>query len=216
VVLFVIAFPSFSVKAQDPISVVIQQGITKVIRAVDLKVQRLQNRTIWLQNAQKTVENAMSKIRLEEIAGWVDRQRLLYQDYFLELQEVKTAITDYHTVQEIFELQLALVRAYHSAIRVISRDTHFSLGEVKHMREVYGGILSDGMKSLQALQLVLQPFVTQMTDAERLKVITEVKNDLQKNYDDLRRFTQSNRRLSLARAKSTGEIESIKAWYGIQ
>ena len=216
VIVFVTAFPSFSVNAQDPISVVIQQGITKVIRAVDLKIQRLQNRTIWLQNAQKTVENVMSKIRLEEIAGWVDQQRLLYRDYFEELKKVKTAITNYHTVQKIFELQLSLVRAYHSAVRAISRDTHFSMGELTHMKEVYEGILSDSMKSLQALQLVLQAFVTQMTDAERLKVIAEVKNNLQKNYDDLRRFTETNQRLSLLRAKSTGEIERIKAWYGIQ
>ena len=131
----------------------------------------------------------------------MDQQRLLYRDYFEELKKVKTAITNYHTVQEIFELQLSLVRAYHSAVRAISRDTHFSMGELTHMKEVYEGILSDSMKSLQALQLVLQAFVTQMTDAERLKVIAEVKNNLQKNYDDLRRFTETNQRLSLLRAK---------------
>ena len=41
--------------AQDPITLIIKEGITKVIVAVDLKIQRLQNETIWLQNAQKTL-----------------------------------------------------------------------------------------------------------------------------------------------------------------
>jgi hypothetical protein len=44
-------------KAQDPITLIIKQGIKKVIIAVDLKIQRLQTKTIWLQNAQKVVEN---------------------------------------------------------------------------------------------------------------------------------------------------------------
>ena len=54
--------------AQDPISVIIKEGIKKVIVAVDLKIQRLQNKTIWLQNAQKTIENTMSKLKLDQIS----------------------------------------------------------------------------------------------------------------------------------------------------
>ena len=72
-------------RAQDPITEVIRQGIVKVIRAIDLKIQRLQNETIWLQNAQKTLENTMSKLKLDEISDWVERQRKLYGDYFQEL-----------------------------------------------------------------------------------------------------------------------------------
>src|SRR5688572_10980502 len=50
-----------------PILEVIKQGVVKVIRAVDLKIQRLQNETIWLQHAQKVMENTLSKLKLEEI-----------------------------------------------------------------------------------------------------------------------------------------------------
>ncbi|RZJ37490.1 MAG: conjugal transfer protein TraI, partial [Chryseobacterium sp.] len=39
--------------AQIAVLEVIKAGVKKVIKAVDLKVQRLQNETIWLQNAQK-------------------------------------------------------------------------------------------------------------------------------------------------------------------
>ena len=42
---------------QIPVLEIIKEGITKVIVAVDLKIQRLQNETIWLQNAQKVLEN---------------------------------------------------------------------------------------------------------------------------------------------------------------
>src|SRR5215216_4741827 len=66
--------------AQLAILDIIKQAITKVIVAVDLKVQRLQNKTIWLQNAQKTLENQMSKLKLDEIKDWVENQRKLYDE----------------------------------------------------------------------------------------------------------------------------------------
>src|SRR3954452_7882097 len=77
------------VKAQDAIAEVIKAGIKKAIKAVDLKIQRLQTKTIWLQNAQKVIENTMTKVHLEEIAGWVEKQRTLYADYYSELWRVK-------------------------------------------------------------------------------------------------------------------------------
>lgn len=91
--------------AQDPITEIIKAGIVKVIKAVDLKIQRLQNETIWLQNAQKTIENELSKLKLEEIGDWVEKQRVLYADYFDELQQVKSVIVYYHRVKDITELQ---------------------------------------------------------------------------------------------------------------
>ena len=73
--------------AQLAIIDIIKEGIKKVIVAVDLKVQRLQNKTIWLQQAQKTLENTLSKVKLTEIGDWVERQRKLYADYFEELRQ---------------------------------------------------------------------------------------------------------------------------------
>ncbi len=46
----------------------IRKGVAKVLRAIDLMIQRLQNKTIWLQNAQKVLENKLSQFKLTEIA----------------------------------------------------------------------------------------------------------------------------------------------------
>jgi len=43
-------------KADAQIVEIIKAAITKVVRAVDLQVQRLQTQTIWLQDAQKIIE----------------------------------------------------------------------------------------------------------------------------------------------------------------
>ncbi len=83
--------PIQQTKAQIPIAEIINAAVTKVIIAVDLKVQRLQNETIWLQYAQKALENKMSQLKLDEIKDWAEKQRKLYDDYFQELWKVKAA-----------------------------------------------------------------------------------------------------------------------------
>lgn len=76
--------------AQTPIPIleIIKQGVIKVIKAIDLKIQRLQNKTIWLQNA-KVLENKLSQLKLTEIAQWTEKQRQLCKKYYDELWQVR-------------------------------------------------------------------------------------------------------------------------------
>src|SRR4051812_21997189 len=98
--------------AQFVIGEVIKLTVTKIIKAIDLKVQRMQNKTIWLQNAQKVIENQLSKTKLTEISGWTEQQRLLYSDYYAELGKIKSVITKYQRIKDITLKQAALVREY--------------------------------------------------------------------------------------------------------
>lgn len=202
--------------AQDPIAIVIKEGIAKVIRAIDLKIQRLQTKTIWLQNAQKEIENTMSKLKLDEITGWVEKQRELYKDYFEELQKVKSVLTYYHQVKDITALQLAILKEYKRSIEGIRSDAHFSPEETASMLRVYSGIIDESIQHLDALSLVINAFTTRMSDEKRMEIIEGVRTALQKNYDDLRTFSGGNIRLSLARAKDQKEISVIKSLYGLQ
>jgi flagellin-specific chaperone FliS len=203
-------------EAQDPVTLIIQQGITKVIKAVDLKIQRLQTKTIWLQDAQKLIENTMSKLKLDEITTWAEKQRMLYRDYFEELQKVKWALTYYHKVKEIADLQLAIAKEYKRSYTGIRQDGHFTQGEVAYMGSVYSGIIDESLKNLDGLYLVMNSFATQMTDEKRMEIIDRIGKAIQKNYDDLRNFSMQNIQLSSARAKDQKEIAVIKNLYGLQ
>ncbi len=204
------------VKAQDPITLIIKEGITKVIKAVDLKIQRLQTKTIWLQNAQKVIENTMSMLKLDEITDWVEKQRVLYKDYFEELQKVKIVLTYYHKVKEITELQLAIVKEYKRSVNGIKGDIHFSPEEVSYMGSIYSGIIDESLKNLDGLYLAINSFTTQMSDEKRMEIVDGVGKAIQKNYDDLRNFSAQNIQLSVARAKDQNDISVIKNLYGLQ
>ena len=93
--------------AQLAITEVIKAGIKKVVKAIDLKVQRLQNQTIWLQNAQKVIENQLNKLKLGEISEWTDRQRKLYSNYYEDLMRVKSVISTYKRVRDLVSTQAA-------------------------------------------------------------------------------------------------------------
>lgn len=201
--------------AQASIMEIIKQAITKVIVAVDLQIQRIQTKTIWLQNAQKVLENTMSKLKLDDITNWVQKQKDLYQSYFDELWKVKDVLSYYHKIKEITEQEVALVKQYHRAWNGVQQDHHFTADEVLYMGQVYTGIIDESVRNLDQIALVINSFVTQMTDEKRMKIIDEAAWHMQKNYDDLKTFTNENIQLSLQRAKDENDIAVVKQLYGI-
>lgn len=210
-----VILPVVKSNAQIPIAEIIKQAVTKVIVAVDLKIQRLQNKTIWLQNAQKTLENKMSELRLTEIADWVEKQRTLYAKYFDELWKVKAALSYYQRVKDIIAKQLQLVNEYKAAWALFKQDENFTPDELDYMQEVFNGIMDESVKNLDALSLVINAFATQMSDAKRLEIINEVDSQLDENLGDLREFNNQNKMISLQRASEKGEIETVKRLYGL-
>jgi hypothetical protein len=200
----------------NPIVIIIKAAIKKVIKAMDLMIQRLQNNTIKLQNIQKVLENQLSKLKLTEIAEWTEKTRAIYDQYFKELWQVKNLITTYNRVKEVMEKQVALVDAYKNAWNLIQQDTHFSQDELDYMYQVYGGILDESIKNIAQIELVINSFFTQMSDARRLEIINEAADHIDENLTDLQQFTDQNITLSLQRAKDETDLLLIKRLYGIE
>ena len=206
---------SMNIHAQPGILEIIKAGIVKVIKAVDLKIQRLQNKTIWLQNTQKVLENKMSELKLTQIGDWVEKQKKLYADYFDELWKIKNAITSYQKVREIIQKQVQLVKEYSKAIALFKQDKHFTEKEIDYMRGVYTGILDESVKNIEQIQLVISSFVTQMSDAKRLEIINTASENIDQNISDLRQFNQENIKVSLQRSKDKNDIDAVKKLYGL-
>jgi hypothetical protein len=194
---------------------IIKAGIKKVIRAVDLQIQRQQNKVIWLQDAQKTLENTLSKLKLQEISDWTQKQKDLYGKYFDELKKVKDLIAYYQRIKDITEKQARLAREYSLAWGLLRNDTHFTPQEITYMGRVYDGILSETVKNMDEVMLVAGSFRTQMTDAKRLEILNHAADRVDRNYSDLGAFTKQNAMLSLQRAHSEQEMQMVKKMYGL-
>ncbi len=213
--MFCMFLPIQESKAQIPIVDIIKAAVKKVIKALDLQMQRLQNKTIWLQNAQKTLENKMSQLKLNEIKDWVEKRRKLYDDYFQELRKVKAVLAYYNRVKDIIERQVQMVNEYKGAWTVFKQDKNFTAEELDYMYNIYSGMMDESLKSIDQLFLVVNAFTTQMSDAKRLEIINTVSDNLEQQYVDLKDFNNQNKMLSIQRASERGEIEYVKRLYGI-
>jgi hypothetical protein len=198
-----------------PILEIVKAVTKKVIKAIDLRIQKLQNKTIWLQNAQKKIENVLSKLKLDEISDWTKKQKELYKGYYEELAKVKSIITYYQRIKDITKKQTRLVEEYERAWNLFKQDTHFKDSEIQYMERVYSGILEESVKNIDQIFLILDSFTTQMSDLKRLEIINEASDQIDANYDDLTLFNQQNVMLSLQRAKTEADVNQVKQFYGI-
>jgi hypothetical protein len=205
--------PSTRVDAAIPIAKIIQEGVKKVIKAVDLMIQRLQNKTIWLQNAQKVLENKLNELKLTEIAEWTEKHRKLYQDYYEELWKVKNTIAMYQRVRQVMDKQVRIVDEYRRCWNIVKNDDHFTKSELEYMYKVYSGIMEESVKNLDQILIVIYSFKTQMSDGKRLEIIEEAADQIDQNYFDLKDFNTQNMLLSINRAKDASEIEVVKKLY---
>jgi hypothetical protein len=203
-------------QAQIPIVDLIKGAIKKVIVAIDINVQRLQNKTIALQNAAQQVENTLHLNSLNGINDWLNKEKDLYSGYYEELSKVRKLIADYQAIRGIINQQVQLVSEYRRASALFKGDRHFRPDELRYMDNIYSGILEESLRTIDGLVTTISDLAAQMDDADRLARIQETARAMQTNLDHLRRFNTQNARLSLARAQDERDRTGVKKLYNIR
>ena len=212
--ILVVAMPTQ--QAHAGIFGLIKAIVVKAIKAADLKIQKLQNKTLGLQNAQKKLENQMANRKLNEITNWTKKQKEQYERYFDELKKVKSVIRNYQRVKDILQLQWQITNEYGRVWQQIQKDKNFSAKELQYMGQVYSGILKQTLENVKQVRMITTSYSTEMTDAKRMEIADRIAEDVQENYDNLRRFNHENISLSLSRSKSRQENQQVKDLYGIR
>lgn len=201
------------INAQVP---VIGSIISAVIDAIDAGVEKLQTETIYLQDAQRVLENEMSELKLNDIAGWLQKEKDLYSEYYQELWKVKSYISYYDRVKDIITKEEAVLAEYNRASATFQKDSHFTSAELSSMANVYSGLLKESSENLDQINLVIKAFVTQMSDGQRLKIIDDAGQRIDKNYSDLLQFDEQNMMISLQRSRGENDLNMVKTLYGLQ
>ncbi len=194
---------------------IIRQLAIKVIKAIDLAIQKQQNKTILLQNAQKVIENAMAKLKLDEITNWTRKQKELYEKYFQELRKIKGLISSYQRIKDTMGKLYRMGDEHSRVWALIQNDKHFTSEEISYMKRVYRGIHGQTEQVLTAILEVIKQDQTSMSDSKRLERIHDAADKVDALYAEMVRFTAQNQQISLQRAGSLQEAERIKALYGL-
>lgn len=205
-----------TVQSHAIVWVVVKAALVKVIKAMDLAVQRLQNKTIWLQNAQKTLENTLSKLKLDEISDWTDKHKAQYQKYYEELSKVRAVISGYQRVKDMMTQQVRIVASYKKAFELFKQDKNFTADEIAYMTRVYTGMVNESIKNLDLLLSLIRDKDFKMTDGRRLELLNKAADRMDEVLSDIKLFNQQNMKMSLQRAKDQNEVKVLKQLYEVE
>jgi hypothetical protein len=183
----------------DPVSLI----LSKAIKAIDLKVQRLQNQTLVLQQAQQKAEQQLSKQKLEEIGSWHRQLSALYAGYFTELKQVKPMISGGTTVRRIFEMQQQIALVYASSQKDPSAKPR------------YNAILNQSQELVQTLQLVLTGQMAS-NDAETVAMVRTLKDAMQDCLSNMQSLHKQEVEILSDKKRKQSDLRFVKRLYAIQ
>jgi len=194
-----------SSSAQVPI---IGDIIARVVKAIDLKIQKLQNQTMFLQNAQKEMENKLHALKLGEIKSWSEKQKALYQNYFAELQTVKSSIAKVSLAKDVIGKQMEIMQEYHAARRQLVQS-YLKPDEMEQVVKIHLEILQRSMYHLEQLQLVTGRG-TLVNDAGRLLVVHKASAAMDSCLAEMKRFNFDVLQVNQMRLREKENIRKMK------
>ncbi len=174
-VLLLVSVSYASVKAQsiDPVSLL----ISKLIRALELQVKKMQHATMVLQQAQQVAERGLSTIKMQEIADWQRKQQDLFAGYFKELTQVNQWVKNSQQVKQIGDLQASLEKA----------GSYFSAGS----SQAYIQQLARSRLLMQSLKQLLSSDQLVMKDADRLLYVQQLRAAMNDCVEEVERLQQA-------------------------
>ncbi|MHB1921709.1 MAG: hypothetical protein ACYCOO_05675 [Chitinophagaceae bacterium] len=177
-------------RGQGAVLGVIQAGIKKAIVALDLKVQKLQTQTIWLQNSQKVLENEMTRTQLADIAYWTAQEKDLLAGYYQQLETVSPLIRSSPPVLSIFQKQAQIASDCANDLQQCRINPAFTAPQRQAMVEIYTRILQQSKDLLVQTQALLTDSQLQMSDGERLLQLQQLADQTRLEKAHLRLFSR--------------------------
>ncbi|GEM_PF-2119083 len=179
----------------DPVSLL----LAKAVKAVDLKVQRLQNENLVLQRAQQLAEQELAKVKLDEIRNWQHQLSTLYAGYYAELKKVKPNISGAIMVKRIHGLEAQVWMEYR---KFPTRADHTAV--FNHSKEIG-----------KMLTVVLSNQVS-MKDAERLVILYTLRDAMFQCLKTLQALNQQQLALVEKGNRVQSDAKTFKRLHGIQ
>lgn len=195
--------PAFIIEA-------IRAGIKKVLRAISLKLQRLQKAQLVIQTTVEKIKNAFSESELANIADFLKEKKELFQEYYDRLWEVKSYIDQYGQLKALIESQVELVENYTLIFDTFDDTDFFNEEEINAISNTYLGMLEENLNVITQMVTLLTDGNLQVTDGKRLELLSDASEKVREIRLDFNEFTQQLVGISESRSMINDDIEFIK------
>jgi hypothetical protein len=140
----------------------------------------------------------------------------LHEAFLDGLYLVRPAVRKYPRVADIIKDQAALISEYKSVSGAFKRDQHFSPDELSYMMVIYNNLVSQSLKNLDDLSLIVTDSKLRMSDAERLAAIDQIYLASHNQLSYLRKFNDQAAKITWQRAQVTADKQGVKSIYGLK
>jgi hypothetical protein len=140
----------------------------------------------------------------------------LHKTFLDALMEVSSSVRKYKRVSDIIRYQIRIVKDYKAAFNEFRVGGQFTAEEVEYLKNVYGNLLKESVKSLDELSIVITAGKLRMNDEERLQAIDHIYANIVEQYGFLQEFNNSTAMLALQRKNEKAEIELGRRLNGLK
>jgi hypothetical protein len=126
------------------------------------------------------------------------------------LLQVSPVVRNYRKIPEIVNYQLRMVAEQRDAYMRFRDDANLTESEISYLSEVYGQLITESLKNLEALTMVITASKLRMNDDERLAAIDRIHADMEDKLVFLRDFNNSTQLLIIQRAKERSGITTLR------
>jgi len=139
----------------------------------------------------------------------------LHEAFLDGLYILSPTVRKYPRVSDIINDQAAVIREYKSASGTYNRDQHFSPDELAYIMNIYHNLVSQSLKNLDDLSMIVTDSKLRMSDAERLAAIDGIYLESHNQLSYLRKFNDQAARVTWQRAQGTADKQGVKSLYGL-
>ncbi|MBN9293603.1 MAG: TerB family tellurite resistance protein [Flavobacteriia bacterium] len=140
----------------------------------------------------------------------------IHKQYLDGLLNVSPTVRNYQRVSKIINYQMQLIGEYKRAYSRFVSSGNFSPEELAYMAMVYDNLLSQSLRDLDELVMILTSGKTRMSDDERLETIDRLFFEMEDKLAFLREFNNSASVMDVQRSHEKQDVQSVRSLYGIK
>ncbi len=140
----------------------------------------------------------------------------LHKTFLDGLLQVSPAVKKYKKIADIISIQVRVVKESKEALKEFKANKQFSITEIDYLGKVYANLLTESLKLVEDLAMVLTAGKLRMSDDERLKAIDALYENVLEQYSFLNEFNNSTAILSFQREKEKMDIDLMRKIHGIK
>jgi hypothetical protein len=163
-----------------------------------------------LEKGYSLIENGLSTIR--SITGGDFN---LHNTFFSSLKSISPSVADMAEIGEIMAIQVSIMEQCSKTLQIYKSSAYLHTDEVSMISQVYSTVLQVGLDDINALISLTTASSLSLTDDQRMNRIDALDTDMHKQSAFIQEFTGLADLLCQERINAQGEVDGMKALYGL-